>query len=209
MVGGDPYSAGRGCLKVRCYCFLPSLLLLLLLLDFPTSFSGRWYFFSIVNLFRPANLINLNFIMLCEVYFVLDYMHFLFLIVALYEFCFCFFFQLLYDHLLLYCGWLMGPHEPGDGLGGGGLFCFFKAHSCLSTIKAVTYIASAFASIPDLLLLLLRLNVSGRWYFFSCKSSVCASFKLLLLFIDLLDIDCYILCMFLFQRSVICPRKCC
>ena len=40
----------------------------------------------------------------------------------------------------------MGSHEPGDGLGG-------EAHSCLSTIKAVTYNASAFASIPDLLLL--------------------------------------------------------
>ena len=53
----------------------------------------------------------------------------------------------------------MGPHEPGDGLGGGGLFCFFKAHSCLSTIKTVTYIASAFASTPDLLLLLLRLDL--------------------------------------------------
>ena len=58
----------------------------------------------------------------------------------------------------LICGLLVGPHEPGDGLGGRGLFCFFKAHSCLSTIKAVTYIASAFASIPDLLLLLWRLN---------------------------------------------------
>ena len=48
-VSSCPYSAGRGCLKVCCYCFLPSLLLLLLFLDFPTSFSGRWYFFSIVN----------------------------------------------------------------------------------------------------------------------------------------------------------------
>ena len=32
-------------LRVCCYCFLPSLLLLLLLLDFPTSFSGRCFFF--------------------------------------------------------------------------------------------------------------------------------------------------------------------
>ena len=36
-------------------------------------------------------------------------------------------------------------------------------------------------------------SVFGRWYFFPCKSSVCASFKLLLLCIDLLDIDYYLL----------------
>ena len=50
------------------------------------------------------------------------------------------------------------PTSLGTGWEGESCFVFFKAHSCLSTIKAVTYIASAFASIPDLLLLLLRLN---------------------------------------------------
>ena len=54
---------------------------------------------------------------------------------------------------------MVGGTPRAWGRAGRGRVVFFKAHSCLSTIKAVTYIASAFASIPDLLLLLLRLDL--------------------------------------------------